>query len=430
MQNEPLEFADEPAVPNVSNVSIVRKLGGTEQLFWLLDRHRPTHFVMAAQIDRVFVADAWRAALHAVQQRHVLLTTRIVSNDRSPLAFHRDDDARIPLRVIRGDANVNANAWPAQAERELREPFDTSVAPLVRATVVQDECASTLLLVAHHSVLDGMGGAYVIEDLLRALAGETLDRLPVVQPLETLLRDAIDQSDAPPAPTPAPQAKVFRPVGASSLRVDARQLDASLTRALVERARRERTTVHGALAAAVHEAARRVSAAWRARPLRTVTPIDVRAQTREAGKANGVYITQTITVDDHPPGADFWNAARAVKAQLAPAQARENVVKELKGLDAVMATQPSVEHAAGFLGHVLAFDVLLSNLGDAPIPSNYAGLKLEALWGPLVSSGFADDQVIGVCTLDGVLRITHASYGALPELLVQMEAVLRDAVAP
>ncbi|MDE1144218.1 MAG: hypothetical protein V4793_30370 [Paraburkholderia tropica] len=44
--------------------------------------------------------------------------------------------------------------------------------------------------------------------------------------------------------------------------------------------------------------------------------------------------------------------------------------------------------------------------------------------------GLRRRQVIGVCALDGVLRITHASYGALPELLVQMEAVLREAVAP
>ncbi|CAG9221691.1 Malonyl CoA-acyl carrier protein transacylase [Paraburkholderia tropica] len=424
MQNEPVEFESDHA--SHACESAVRKLGGTEQLFWLLDRHRPTHFVMAAQIDRVFTADAWRAALHAVQQRHALLGTRIVGDEQANLVFHRDDEARIALRVIRGAASE----WQAQAERELREPFDTSVAPLVRVTVLQDERASTLLLAAHHSVLDGMGGAYVIEDLLRSLTGEALDRLPVVQPLETLLRESIEQADAPPAPTPAPQAKVFRPVGATSLQVGASALDPALTQAVVERARIEQTTVHGALAAAVHEAGRRVSDAWRARPLRTVTPIDVRALANGAGTANGVYITQTITVDDHPVGADFWAAARAMKAQLAPAQKRENVVTELKGLDAVMATKPSVEHASGFLAHVLAFDVLLSNLGDAPIPTGYAGLKLEALWGPMVSSGFADDQVIGVCTLDGVLRLTHASYGALPGLLAEMEAVLREAVAP
>ncbi|HDR9112439.1 TPA: condensation protein, partial [Burkholderia territorii] len=145
------------------------------------------------------------------------------------------------------------------------------------------------------------------------------------------------------------------------------------------------------------------------------------------GVANGVYITQTITIDDHPRGTDLWTAARKIKQDLAPSQTRARVAAELKALDAAMAARPSVEHAAGFLSHVLAFDVLLSNLGNQPIAAAYDGVSLDALWGPFVRSGFADDQVIGACTIDGVLRLAHTSHRTIPGLLGEVRAILENA---
>jgi NRPS condensation-like uncharacterized protein len=312
--------------------------------------------------------------------------------------------------------------------REIATRFDWSTAPLLRATVLQRDHDSTLLLVAHHSLADGMGGAYLIEDLLRALSGESLSALPLVESLETLLesdiRAAADLSDAPLAPTP----RSFRPGAAELPHVDAIEFSAELTRRLIERAHFERTTVHGAMAAAVNEASRRLSPEWSARALRTGSPIDVRHLADEAGTSTGVYITQTITVDDHPRGTSLWTAARKIKQDLVPSQTRSNAVAELKALNAAMAARPSVQHAAGFLSAVLAFDVLLSNLGNQPIPSVYKSVSLNALWGPFVTSGFADDQMIGVCTIDGVLRVTQTSYGAISGLLNEVRAVLEEAL--
>ena len=405
--------------------ALVRALGGTEHLFWLLDRNRAIHFALVAQIDRVFEPSAWHAALLALQQRHPLLSTRIVAGPEGAPAFYRDPDARIPLRVVE---NARAS-WQVEAAREMNTPFDWSTAPLVRASLLQGEGDSTIILSAHHSVLDGMGGAYVIEDLLCALGGGSLMSLPLVQPLENLLRAQMASASVPGAMAPAPETKVFRAASGARAEVVALALSAQLTQAVAQRARIERTTVHGAVAAAVHEAGRRLSRAWRARPVRTVSPIDVRRTVGGMGQANGVYITQTVTVDDRAQGAPFWDAAREVKALLAPAQTHASVVQETKALDAFMSSNPSVDDAAGFLSHMLAFDVLLSNLGREPVASVYEGFALKALWGPIVSSGFADDQVVGVCTQGGVLRLTQASYTAMPGLLDEVSAVLNEAVA-
>jgi NRPS condensation-like uncharacterized protein len=422
VQNHPQEIENIPSTTQTQ--AHVRSLGSTEHLFWLLDQNRPTHFAMVAEIDRCFEPGAWHAALQALQRRHPLLSTCIATDAQRNTGFHRVPGAVVPLRVIEQDAT----SWQAEVAREVATRFDWSSAPLLRATLLQGGHASTLVLAAHHSVLDGMGAAYLIDELLRMLSGESPTPLPVVQSLETLLEADLNAAAVLPAHSPAPAPKSFRPDTADMPQIDAVALSADTTRRLVARARHEQTTVHGAVAAAVHEAGRRLSSAWAARALRTVTPIDVRELARDAGVANGVYITQTITIDDHPRGSDLWTVARKIRQDLAPSQTRESVAAELKALDAAMSTRPSVAHAAGFLSTMLAFDVLLSNLGNQPVAATYDGLTLDALWGPFVTSGFADDQVIGVCTIDGILRLTHTSHGAIAGLLGEVRAILEDAV--
>ncbi|MBR8252637.1 condensation domain-containing protein [Burkholderia ambifaria] len=417
MRNQSQEIDD--------NQRLVRALGSTEHLFWLLDQKRPTHFAMVAEIDRRFATDAWHAAFQALQHRHPLLSTCIAVDAQQHSGFYRVTDATVPLRVLEQDPT----AWQAEAAREIATRFVGSAAPLLRATLLQGERSSTLILVAHHSVIDGLGSASLIDELLRILSGERLAPLPLVPSLETVLDIDLSHAAVLPPPSPAPAPKPFRPDAAQAPHVDALALSADITRRLVVRARAEQTTVHGAIAAAVHEAGRRLSSAWTERALRTVTPIDLRGLSDDARVAAGVYITQTITIDDHPRGTDLWTAARKIKQDLAPSQARASVATELKALDAVMSTRPSVEHAAGFLSAVLAFDVMVSNLGNQPIAAAYEGVSLNALWGPIVTSGFADDQIIGACTIDGVLRLTHTSHGAIRGLLEEVRAILEDAVS-
>jgi hypothetical protein len=402
----------------------MRELNSVEHLFWLADQHRSLHFAMVAEIDQCFPPDTWHAALRALQERHPLLSARLGENAQMQIGFIRAKTARIPLRVLeRSDTS-----WQAQAERELCQPFDWKSAPLLRATLLQDSSGSTLILTAHHSLLDGMGSAYLIEDLLRLLSGERLPAVELAPTLDLLLEKDIASAEYPPEPILPAAPKAFRPGATESPEVTALAIPADLVRQLIDRARIEQTSVHGAVSAAVHEAARRLSHDWRGRPLRMLTPIDIRHLSGEVGTAPGAYVTQAVSVDDHPVGSSFWHCARNIKSQIAPTQERGGSLAALAHLNTVIATKPTVQHIAAFLSGVLAFDMVVSNLGNQPIPSAYNGVTLDALWGPVVSGGFADDQIIGVCTVDGVLRLTHTSYGALPGLLDEVLAVLEAAV--
>ncbi|WP_247682157.1 condensation domain-containing protein [Burkholderia sp. Tr-862] len=119
---------------------------------------------MVAEIDRRFAPDAWQAAFQALQHRHPLLSTCIAIDAQQHSGFYRVTDAAVPLRVLEQDPT----AWQAEAAHEIATRFVGSAAPLLRATLLQGECSSTLILVAHHSVVDGMGSASLIDDLLRS----------------------------------------------------------------------------------------------------------------------------------------------------------------------------------------------------------------------------------------------------------------------
>ena len=174
MQNPQQEIDDRPAPAHTR----VRALGSTEHLFWLLDQNRPTHFAMVAEIDRRFAPSAWHAAFQALQRRHPLLSTCIATDAQHNSAFHSVPGAVVPLRVI----EHHATSWQTETAREIATRFDWATAPLVRATLLQRESTSTLILVAHHSVLDGMGAAYLIDELLRTLTGKPAAPLPAHPP--------------------------------------------------------------------------------------------------------------------------------------------------------------------------------------------------------------------------------------------------------
>jgi hypothetical protein len=160
-----------------------RPLGGREHLFWLLDQNRPFHFAMVAQITGSAAPDEWRRALDRVQWRHPLLSCCIEGRPGSLPWFRQRAGAPIPLRIVAGEPKRD---WQRIVGEELVMPFDSSVAPLVRAVLVQGKLDTALVLVAHHAIADGLSLAYAIRDTLSALSGEPLEPLAALPAQEDL----------------------------------------------------------------------------------------------------------------------------------------------------------------------------------------------------------------------------------------------------
>ena len=148
--------------PAATKPAVLRPLGSFEEFFWLIDKNRPVHFALAAQVQRPTSVGHWRGALDLVQRRHPFLSVFIGTNGNSHPHFLQETTAAIPLRVVQ--KNDAVQRWESEMERELSIPFDPRHAPLVRAVLLHEANQAVFILVAHHFIADGLSIAFVIRD--------------------------------------------------------------------------------------------------------------------------------------------------------------------------------------------------------------------------------------------------------------------------
>jgi hypothetical protein len=224
----------------------LRVLGPSEHYFWLSNQTSPKHFVVAAQIAGFTKPASWQAALTAVQQRHPLLQVCIAEDEVGAPYFRRLNEAGIPLRVVHADVSAN---WEREMAVELATPLPMTGGPLVQVALMHEENRSMLIVSTHHSIADGLSLTFVVRDLLRALSGRSLEGLQFTPSQE----DLCEALGADPAGVEPPAPKSVRPGqlpdrSRSTPSIQGLRL-AEISGGLRKRARQERTTVHGALAA-------------------------------------------------------------------------------------------------------------------------------------------------------------------------------------
>jgi NRPS condensation-like uncharacterized protein len=177
-------------------------------------------------------------------------------------------------------------------------PFAPEQAPLIRSVLIHKPQSAVLILIAHHAVADGMALVFLIRDLLQVLSGGQIEALSFSSSAEELLsklpkKEEIVQAEASQAGAPQAAPALYLEGNGLAPRVTTRELDETLTAALKERARREGTTVQGALCAALVIAGRKTSSRWRKQSVRVMSPINVRAHLG-AGEACGLYLGGSI----------------------------------------------------------------------------------------------------------------------------------------
>jgi len=417
-----MNATEQRAFQSVRASDAIRCLGSFEQMFWLIDQTAPVHFAVTAQIAGRTEPRDWRKALDRLQERHPHLSARIEGRPGSLACFRHAPGAPIPLRIVEQEPVAR---WEAEVGEELASPFDPHGAPLVRAVLIQGVQESALILVAHHAIADGISLVYLIRDTLRALTGGTLERLAWLPAQDDILgwdmlcRDAVGQKD--PLGLPA----TYRLRDGARPSVEGLRLPPDLTAKLRGRARKEETTVHGALCAALVLAGRQVSPHWRESPVRVFSPVDARP-TLDVGEDCGVFLgAVTVTFEDKTTG--FWDLARHAKRRVSPGKTRVGVEEITQALRLVVKDGPDLASASEFAATAFAREAMLTNLGPVPFSSHFGQLTLKALWGPAVLSGFVGEQTIGASTLDGAIHLTHTSYTPPDGLLAAMRSVLVEA---
>jgi NRPS condensation-like uncharacterized protein len=410
-------------MPATKSKKEVRALGAMERLFWLMDQNHPAHLTVTAEVQGFTKVQSWRDALAAVQRRHPVLSTSIKRNEEGHPALYQLDAAPISLRVV--DGSVQAR-WELELDREMALPFTPEQAPLIRSVLIHKPQSAVLIMIAHHAIADGMALVFLIRDLLQVLSGGQIEALSFNSTAEELLSklskgEEIVQASQAGAPQAEPA--LYREDNGLAPRVIARKLDENLTAALKERARREGTTVQGALCAALVLAGRKASSTWRKQSVRVLSPINVRAPLG-AGEACGLYLVGGMVPFQPGDSRDFWELARFAKKELSPSQTLQSLSTSLHGLEAIMTKDMDVETAAQIAAVAFARDLMVSNLGQMPYGSEFGKLKLEAVWGPTALQGLEGEQNVGIATTNGAIRLLHASYSLIPHLLENTELIL------
>jgi hypothetical protein len=389
----------------------MRELGWTERLFWLLDQNSPRHFVMAAHIDGHTTVDQWRKALDAVQIRHPLLCAGIEVGADSVPCFYRAAGAPIPLRVLEGRGI--AQECEAELGRELALPFDPQRVPLMRAVLLHEPERAVCILATHHAIGDGMSIAFVVRDLLQALAGETLRPLPVPPTVDDLIgqavvaleRNSVDCGTGLVAPGPPAR---YRARTGDSPQVRTMQLAPEVLGRLRQRARAEKATLHGALCSGLALTLAQFLGRPASQPVRIWSPMDVR-KLLGLGDDCAVLATSMIVAVECRGLPGFWGAAREVAARLAATRSA-GYLAWASSLLSQSIGRLDVASAAQLMAQRFAFDLVVTNLGVVPYASRFGPLQLNALSGPAVLSGFENEHVFGVATVGEQLSLSYSSY--------------------
>ena len=375
-----------------------------ERGLWRMDRGAPLNFTTVVRVTGPLTVDAVRAALPALRARHSHLRARIVADGRTGALV----DHGVPplsVRVVEG----GGAAALAELEREINEPVASDPGPLARFTFLTGEVAneSHLLVTLHHVVGDGMSGAFLARDLVnaasQALAGATPALPPLTDPgpLESLLpaalrgfrgvggllRFAANEAWVTTRHGRPIQARRDAHAFAHSrrTRVITHELDRAAADALAARARAEKTTVHGALSAAIVLGVLADAKLGLRGSVAFGSPVNVRARLEPpVGENAGFYVSMVAFRAAANPDVPFWDLARAVRRSLERDLARDAGLALFRALPAFFSLIGSERLAPRTLverwEHLVPATTGLTNLGRLAIETRHGPLSIEDCW--------------------------------------------------
>jgi hypothetical protein len=399
-------------------ITSIRPLGPWEAVFHYYEQRYPCQFCLAAEIRPAISPEALADALEALQDVHPLLRASVGSDADGTVMFRRGNGA-IPLRT-----HVAQTCWEDVAAQVQADPIDPSQAPLIRADLVTRVQTSMLVLTFDHRIADGAAGLRALEDLVALLNGRTLRERPVPAPQEALI-DALPGSADASGPIPVGDPRLT--VASRTRRLDGSRPDVSTvefgeasTAQLTRACRDHGVTVHAALCAAATQA---LNAAGRDF-VRIVTPKDLR---RNIGLSDDVALRlmPSRTGFAREDSGDFWRLARDTVDELAPTRTVEGV----KLASAAIAAHPahSAQEAEDGMLAASSLDMMVTNLGRIEL-GRTGPIEVSAIYGLAMVVHLVGEQILGVITYRGRLRMTNTTHDPVPGLLPAIVERLQGAV--
>jgi hypothetical protein len=274
---------------------------------------------------------------------------------------------------------------------------------------------------------------YVVRDLLQAVSGEKLAPLPAPPSQDELLspilrtlpsRTSEDEADAVPVSRPT----AFRCKDGARPRVTGLRLSPEQTSLLVNSARREQTSVHAAISAALVLTGRESLPTWKENGVRVLSPISLH---KALNVESDCVLALTAGIVSFAPSSasNFWDLARWAKQALLPFQTMEGVRRMSGVLEKKIPSHATVETAAQAMAQGMGYELVVTNVQQFPFENTFGELTLEGLWGPSALNGFEGEQAVGIATVNGSLHMVHTSYTPVATFLDRGVDLLMNACA-
>jgi hypothetical protein len=377
-----------------------------EKFLWVVDRVCRINFIMHSRVRGVLNEEMMRRALDAIQARHPLLRVRVERDGWSQLRFCAGRVPEIPLRL----ASALPEDWTREGEKDLNTIFATRAGPLVRATLVRHDTEnSTILLTFHHSIGDGMSGAYLMRDLIASAALAATGGDPGLPPLEPKMelenyfppwargfsgrwKNMLFgvRTFAPMLYWGRPAVPVFdrkAPFEERKAYILSRTLSPDTVGTLHETAHKYGTTLHGALLAAQVLAIARDRGLKKKRPFFVGSPVNLRSRLSPPVEEDvGFFVTMGASINRCKADSEFWPLAREIRQSLWNCVERGDPFvfryqqKDLSRISALTGIGPLGTRIYATLSSKLcAGGMGFSNIGRVPIEAVKGPFKIESL---------------------------------------------------
>lgn len=430
-----------------------RSLSPMEQTFYIANEICSLNFTMHCEISGELDEESLCAALAKVQARHPLLRMRLEGED-GRLRYRPGTD-RIPLRIAEGPTS----AVVAECEHELHTGFDERRGPMARCVLMRHGPAhATLLVTFHHLIGDGISGSLLIRDLFQALRGDALDILPLAESadrhlpatargfqgftrLVSLIGQRLGRALRYGLVSYLP---VERAASYGERRAAVRMLrfEPELVGALANRARSERTTIHGALAAAIVIASRPELGPppWH---LAFSSALNMRDRfSPSIGDDLGLYATLVYSTHRVDGKTSFWPLARELKAGLTEAVDNGQPFLGIASLPRWIMYryrragrgEPGRQAAATAFHRGMVKAFALTNIGKVDIPAADGPIRISAM-GFVVSPSVLGAGAFTAATIGGTLCFNSivmepvVSRGTQDRILERIQSLICSATS-
>ena len=154
-------------------MSVIRPLSSVEHAFTLSNETFPLCVVIALHLSQTPSAMAVQNALKKLQERHILLRAGILKKKGKFIFKEKPGNNKIPFETFHKD-------WQIQTEVILNTYFELE-GPLMRCFLKPGDTTdhpATVLLVFHHSIIDGNSARTLLHEFLTLIGQGNLPEIP------------------------------------------------------------------------------------------------------------------------------------------------------------------------------------------------------------------------------------------------------------